>query len=152
MVKYIMDLLKKNNFTITFVESCTGGALAARFVEEIGASDYLNESYVTYANESKVNLIGVSKRTIDTYGVVSENVAYEMCVGAAKRANANICISTTGFAGPGENMGLICFGYYINGKTITKSCKLEAKDRKGVIIEAVIEAYNTLGRLLNMIK
>lgn len=151
MVKNIMEILEKNNFKITFAESCTGGALVAKFVEVAGASNYLDESYITYANESKINLINVKKETIDKYGVVSESVAYEMCVGAAKKAKADICISSTGIAGPSDDMGLVCLGFYINGKTITKTLNIKAKSRIEVIQKAVEDAYETLLYLFSIL-
>lgn len=144
MIEELMEYLKKYNFKITFAESCTGGALAKEFVKHSGASNYLDESYVTYANESKIKLLNVKKETIDKYGVVSENVTYEMCVGAAKSANAQISIATSGIAGPSDDMGLVCFGFYINGKTVTKTSRYELENRIDVIDYAVADAYLTL--------
>ena len=75
-----------------------------------GASDVLNEGYVTYSNEAKERLIHVSHETLETYGAVSEQTAHEMAEGAAKAANANAALSATGIAGPGGGTPAIPIG------------------------------------------
>ena len=96
----LVQELKKQNATISFAESCTGGLLSGRFVNASGASAVYNEGFITYSNEAKIDLLNVSEQTISQYGVVSEEVAREMAVGARKRANSTFGISITGIAGP----------------------------------------------------
>lgn len=111
----IAELLIKNNKTITFAESCTGGLIAKKLTDIAGASECFECSFVTYSNEKKAKLIGVSKETLEKYGAVSYQTALEMCRGARDTAEADIAISVTGIAGPGggtaeKPVGLVYVG------------------------------------------
>ena len=97
----VLELLKNRGETVTFAESCTGGLLCGAFVDCAGASDCLKESYVTYANEAKENLLGVKSETLARCGAVSGECAREMALGAARAAGADWAVSVTGIAGPG---------------------------------------------------
>lgn len=97
----VLELLKKRGETVTFAESCTGGLLCGAFVDCAGASDCLKESFVTYANEAKENLLGVKSETLARRGAVSGECAREMALGAARAAGADWAVSVTGIAGPG---------------------------------------------------
>ena len=115
----VVDLLAERKLHVT-----TAGTL----VNVAGASDVLNEGYVTYSNEAKERLIHVSHETLETYGAVSEQTAHEMAEGAAKAANADAALSATGIAGPGggteeKPVGLVYIGCYLNGKTTVKECR-----------------------------
>ena len=77
----VCKLLGKN-LTITTAESCTGGLIAATIVNVPGASGCFNEGYITYANEAKVRVLGVSEESIRNFGVVSDAVVIEMAEGA----------------------------------------------------------------------
>ena len=115
----VVDLLAERKLHVTTAESCTGGLIAGTLVNVAGASDVLNEGYVTYSNEAKERLI---------HGAVSEQTAYEMAEGAAKAANADAALSATGIAGPGggteeKPVGLVYIGCYLNGKTTVKECR-----------------------------
>ena len=97
----VLELLKNRGETVTFAESCTGGLLCGAFVDCAGASDCLKESFVTYANEAKENLLGVKSETLARCGAVSGECAREMALGAARAAGADWAVSVTGIAGPG---------------------------------------------------
>lgn len=98
----IANLLVENSKTLAIAESCTGGALVQKFTQHPGASQYLKGSSVTYATESKIGVLGVQKRTIDEYSVVSEGVAIEMATRVRELYKSDIGISTTGNAGPSK--------------------------------------------------
>ena len=120
----VVDLLAERKLHVTTAESCTGGLIAGTLVNVAGASDVLNEGYVTYSNEAKERLI----ETLETYGAVSGRTAHEMAEGAAKAANADAALSATGIAGPGggteeKPVGLVYIGCYLNGKTTVKECR-----------------------------
>ena len=95
----VVDLLAERKLHVTTAESCTGGLIAGTLVNVAGASDVLNEGYVTYSNEAKERLIHVSHETLETYGAGSEQTAYEMAE------------------------GLVYIGCYLNGKTTVKECR-----------------------------
>ena len=104
----LVGLLKRHNLTISFAESCTGGLMASRIINVSGASEVINESFVTYSNESKIKNLFVKKQTIDKYSVYSKEVAYEMAKGLSIITKANVCVSITGLAGsniPNANDG-----------------------------------------------
>ena len=96
--KTLVEILLKNNMTISFAESCTGGMLASTLINVSGSSNVINESYVTYSEEAKMRILGVSKETLNKYTVYSSEVAEEMAEGFKKVTHANVCASVTGKA------------------------------------------------------
>ncbi len=96
----IEDILRKNNWTITCAESCTGGLIASKITEISGSSDIFKGSIVTYCNEIKEQELGVKKETMIKYGVVSIEVVNEMLDGVLKKFNATYAIAVSGVAGP----------------------------------------------------
>ena len=126
----MVELLAQKKMTVTTAESCTGGLIAGTLVNVAGASDVLNEGYVTYSNDAKERLVGVKHETLEEYGAVSEQTAREMAEGAAKAAGADAALSATGIAGPGggteeKPVGLVYIGCYVNGETTVKECRFE---------------------------
>lgn len=120
----VVEKLIENDYRISFAESCTGGLCCGNLVNVTNASKVLDMSFVTYANEAKISLLGVSADTILSHGVVSEEVAYEMAQGVAKVANCQVGVGVTGVAGPGggtakKPVGMVCFGFCINGEVKT---------------------------------
>jgi nicotinamide-nucleotide amidase len=94
-------LLKEAGTTLAVAESCTGGLIAHRLTEVAGSSAYFEQGFITYSNQSKVDLLGVPPELIREHGAVSEPVARAMARGARKRAGVDIAIAVTGIAGPG---------------------------------------------------
>jgi nicotinamide-nucleotide amidase len=98
---------------ITCAESCTGGMVAAALTDLPGSSAMFDRGFVTYTNDAKVDLLGVSPETLDQFGAVSEEVAREMAQGALAHSKADIAVSITGIAGPGGSEykpeGRVCF-------------------------------------------
>ena len=101
MIKTLIELLKKNNMTISTAESCTGGLIAKSITDVSGASDVFGYGFVTYANEAKMKLLGVWEDALSEYGAVSEPVAVLMSRGARRVSGSDIAVSVTGIAGPG---------------------------------------------------
>ena len=95
--------LKEGGHTITVAESCTGGLLASAFTDIAGASNWFNQSWVTYSNDAKMAELSVQQKTLEKHGAVSAKVAIEMAKGALEQADADIAISITGIAGPGND-------------------------------------------------
>lgn len=85
---------------VAVAESCTGGLVAAALTEIPGSSAVLDRGFVTYSNESKVQLLGVSEDVIDTFGAVSIAVAWSMAQGALRLSGADVAVAITGVAGP----------------------------------------------------
>lgn len=93
----IGKILIERNLTISTTESCTGGLLSSKLTDISGSSAYIKLNLVTYANEAKEKILGV---IINEDGVVSENCSYQMAKGLCELTKSDICVSTTGIAGP----------------------------------------------------
>ena len=93
-------LLTEKKVTISTAESCTGGKIAATLSSVFGASNYFKGSVVSYATQTKINVLGIANEVIAKYGVVSAEVATEMAKSAQKIMNSDFAIATTGNAGP----------------------------------------------------
>ncbi|WP_027880095.1 competence/damage-inducible protein A [Mesoflavibacter zeaxanthinifaciens] len=96
----IANQLVKTNQTLAIAESCTGGKLTQTFTQHSGTSAYFKGGLVTYATQSKVDVLGVDQAIIEKHSVVSEAVAKAMAINVREKLNADIGISTTGNAGP----------------------------------------------------
>lgn len=99
--KTVVRLLVERKMTLATAESCTGGLISNRLTNVSGASEVFTHGFVTYANDAKVQMLGVSEQDIATHGAVSEVVAREMAEGALAKSGACIAVSVTGIAGPG---------------------------------------------------
>ncbi len=148
----IARLLEQGQLTVSTAESCTGGLLAGRLVNVPGISRYLREGYVTYSNEAKEKLLGVSHKTLEAYGAVSSHTAAEMAEGGAKAAGADICIAVTGIAGPDggteeKPVGLVYIGCYCKGKLYTEK-NLYSGSRSKIREYSVASALTLLRRAI----
>lgn len=144
----VMNLAAEKNFRIATAESCTGGLLASAFIDSPGASKVFFNGVVTYSNESKVKLLGVSEETLESVGAVSEEVARQMAEGVARISGAEIGLSTTGIAGPDggtdeKPVGLVYIGISVSGNTIVKKLNLRG-DREKIRSRAVTEIITAL--------
>ncbi|MCP5467712.1 MAG: competence/damage-inducible protein A [Deltaproteobacteria bacterium] len=98
--KIIGDLLTQKKQTVSCAESCTGGLIANLITDIAGASTYFIEGVVTYSNQAKIDLLGVSPQILEKHGAVSEETALAMAMGIRKIAKTDFAIATTGIAGP----------------------------------------------------
>ena len=96
----IGKILLEKNLKISTTESCTGGLLSSKLTDISGSSAYITLNLVTYANEAKEKFIGVSPKTLAEKGAVSAECSYEMAKGLCSISKSDICVSTTGIAGP----------------------------------------------------
>ncbi len=111
----IVGRLLERQLKVAVAESCTGGLVASRLTDVAGASGCFLEGLVTYSNQAKERLLGVSPATLAANGAVSEPVAAEMARGCLERSGADIAVATTGIAGPGgatetRPVGMLCLG------------------------------------------
>lgn len=138
----IARIMLTKSMTISVVESCTGGLISSRLTDIPGSSAFIKENYVTYSNEAKMKLLGVSEQTLKQQGAVSEECALEMAQGLFDKLNSSaitsnsdkcdITLATTGIAGPGgetknKNVGLLYVA--IKSKYSTKVRKFELDSR-----------------------
>ncbi len=146
----LVRALLENNMRIATSESCTGGMIASKITSVAGSSGCFDCGVVTYSNEQKHKLLGVSEETLSKYSAVSEKTALEMCNGVKKLADADIGISVTGIAGPGggtpdKPVGTVWIG--ICGENVHKAYKfLFSGDRNQVRIQTAICAMEIARR------
>jgi nicotinamide-nucleotide amidase len=122
--KHLSELLVSKGLTISVAESCTGGSLSSSLTSISGASSYFNCGFITYSNQSKIDMLGVKPESIEMFGAVSEKVAHEMVVGAGKKSHSNLAVSITGIAGPSggsaaKPVGMVCIGFFFDGEVTT---------------------------------
>ena len=120
--------------------------LAGRILNVSGASSVYNEGHITYSNEAKERLLGVSHDTLEQYGAVSEQTASEMAKGAANAAKADVGLSTTGIAGPTggtpeKPVGLVYVGCSVKGAVKVEECRFQGnrEENRNAAVEAALE-------------
>lgn len=137
-------LLIERGQTVTFAESCTGGGLAAAFTANAGSSAALKQAYVTYCDEAKAAVLGVSREKLVRYTAVSAQVAAEMASGAKSAAGADLALSVTGLAGPtGDGVrpvGLVYIGAAYGESVQVVRCQFVG-GRAAVRAQAAVVAY-----------
>ncbi len=144
--KAVVDLLIANKLTVSTVESCTGGMLAARLINVSGVSDVYKSGYITYSNKAKRRILGIKKGLLEKKGAVSEEVAKEMAKGAAAISRAEVAVSITGIAGPGggteeKPVGLVYIACSVCGKIKVRKYNFRgnrAKIRETAVSSALI--------------
>lgn len=97
----LIRALDKNKLTLSTAESCTGGLMGKLITDVPGASAVYVGGAITYTNEAKIKMLGVSKDTVEKHTEVSFETAEEMAMGAIRVFSSNVSVSATGFAGPG---------------------------------------------------
>ena len=146
--KKLSELLISKNMSIAVAESCTGGSISSSLTSIPGASSYFNCGFITYSNQSKVNMLGVDPKTIELFGAVSEKVAYEMAMGASQNSQSDLAVSVTGVAGPSggtpeKPVGMVCFGFYIDGN-IETTTQFFSGVRSEIVSESITFALTVL--------
>ena len=145
----LTKLLIKKKYTMTTAESCTGGMIAARMVNAPGVSAVLKSGFITYANEAKEELLGVSHDTLEKFGAVSRETAEEMAEGAVKAAHTDAAVAVTGIAGPDggtkeKPVGLVYIGVNVRGNVEVREYHFSGSRQK--IRESVTAAALTFLR------
>lgn len=111
---------KRRGIEVVTAESCTGGGVAAAITRISGSAKWFERGFVTYANDAKRSMLGVSERALKDNGAVSEAVAREMARGALRRSRADVAVAVTGIAGPtgaapGKPVGTVWFCWAARG-------------------------------------
>jgi nicotinamide-nucleotide amidase len=146
--------LKARGYTLALAESCTGGMVAQAVTGIAGSSAWFDRGFVTYSNEAKVEMLGVSAQTLETYGAVSEQTAIEMAIGALKNSHAQMTGSITGIAGPDggtieKPVGTVCFAWAEAQKPTSTTTKYLKGNRQEIRQQASIELMTGLIDRLN---
>ncbi|MDE6272710.1 MAG: CinA family protein [Muribaculaceae bacterium] len=146
-------ILKERELTVSCAESCTGGNLAHRITQNPGSSAYFLGSVVSYANNVKSEVLGVSRSNIAQYGAVSRQVVEQMAEGAAKIMRTDCSIATSGIAGPdggtkNKPVGTVWMAARFHDKLVTE-CVVFSGDRNSVIEQAT---NHSLVMLINLLR
>ena len=150
LVEDIFQQCLKKNLRIITMESCTGGLISGAITDIPGSSKIFEKGLITYSNESKVELLGVSKINIDTFGAVSREVVTEMATKLIIDTNAQdkISIATSGVAGPGKSeqkpVGLVWLASYKYNNLIVRKIDFGNISRVKIRKKAVYEALKLL--------
>lgn len=134
------------------VESCTGGWISKCITDVAGSSQWFGQGFVTYSNQSKVEMLGVQQSIFDVYGAVSENAIRAMVAGALERSSANVALAVSGVAGPGggsddKPVGTVWIGWQIRACSFHSQCIQINGDRDTVRREAVKLALDGVLRI-----
>jgi nicotinamide-nucleotide amidase len=153
-VQELAALLEQRQQVLSVAESCTGGWVAKVLTDLAGSSAWFDRGFVTYTNEAKHQMLGVSMKTIDTFGAVSEETVHEMAAGVLNNSPAQYSIAVSGIAGPGgategKSVGTVWFGWAVRDEPAVAECCCFEGDREAVRAQAV--AYS-LRRLIEIIK
>lgn len=146
------ELLREHELTVACAESCTGGNIAHKITQIPGSSNYFLGSVVSYSNDVKANVLGVSRSDIDRYGAVSKEVAEQMAAGVSKLMQSDCAIATTGIAGPDggtkyKPVGTVWIGVKYNDLVVSELIHFQG-DRNSVIESATHHGMVMLIRLL----
>jgi len=150
--KIIINKLLKRNISISIAESCTGGLLSSKFTSVAGISKIFNIGLITYSNKSKSSLLKIYQNDLKKYGAVSHQTASLMVKNLQKLTKSQLCISTTGIAGPSggtkvKPAGLIYFGIKYRNKTIVFEKKFKGS-RLQIQQKTVKAIFTTLEKLI----
>lgn len=146
----VIEKLKEKHMKVATAESCTGGLIAKRITDVPGASEVFDCGIISYANEIKHRVLGVSEDDLNKYGAVSEPVARQMARGALKVSGADIAVSVTGIAGPDSDstnkpVGLVYIGLADRDNVWVMELRTSRKDRS-------YNRYVSASNALNMIR
>ena len=161
ILQNIKEILIKNGLKIACAESCTGGLVSSYLTDIAGSSNFVEQNFVTYSNEAKKRFLNVKKETLEKFGAVSSQTAYEMALGLLDYEP--VSIATTGILGPDggsplKPVGLCYMGYgiKIGDKSIIKTVKFNSPfaksdvENKRVVIKKDI-AKNALINLIGFL-
>ena len=154
MEAVVGDLLVSRGYRIALAESCTGGLVTSRLTDVPGSSRYVDRAVVVYANEAKIDLLGVPPALIEAHGAVSEPVAVAMADGVRVRAAVDVGVGVTGIAGPGggtpeKPVGTVAIAAVIGATTSARTFRFHG-EREQVKFQASQAALDMVRRMLRL--
>ncbi|RUZ15930.1 CinA family protein [Mesorhizobium sp. M7A.F.Ca.CA.001.09.1.1] len=146
----LLQACQKRGIMLATAESCTGGMIIAALTDIAGSSAVVDRGFITYSNEAKMDMLGVSAATLDAHGAVSRETAIEMATGALTRSRAGLTLAVTGIAGPGggsaeKPVGLVWFGVALDGRPIGAEHQLFADKGRDFIRRETVRQALELG-------
>ena len=149
------EQLKQHKQILATAESCTGGGVASAITDIAGSSGWFDRAFVTYSNDAKMEMLGVSAETLEQHGAVSEEVVEEMARGALNHSRATIAIAISGIAGPDggtelKPVGTVCFAWLDKSGWLRKETCLFSGDRAAIRQAAVLHALQVVSDYLTI--
>lgn len=149
-------LLTQHGLILVSAESCTGGWLGQVVTTVPGSSTWYERGFITYSNISKQEMLGVRDDTIEQFGAVSEQTAYEMAMGAVTNSHAQVGVSITGIAGPDggtetKPVGMVCFAWVMKEGLARRETQIFKGDRQSIRHQSVTIALQGVISLLHEI-
>lgn len=146
----LLQACQKRGIMLATAESCTGGMIIAALTDIAGSSAVVDRGFITYSNEAKMDMLGVSAATLHTHGAVSRETAIEMAKGALDRSHAGLTLAVTGIAGPGggsaeKPVGLVWFGLAVAGRSVVAERQLFADKGRDFIRRETVRHALELG-------
>lgn len=153
LARQLGEALRAHDMTLVTAESCTGGGIAQAITRISGSSAWFDRGFVTYSNESKEEMLGVSPETLEAHGAVSEATVREMVDGALQYSRAQVALAVSGIAGPiggtpEKPVGTVWFAWGTN-KSVQATCHHLPGDRDTVRAKSVQIALHGVLNLLN---
>ena len=141
--------LKSRGWMLVTAESCTGGWIGQAITMVPGSSEWFDRGFITYTNLAKMEMLGVSERTLSQHGAVSEPTVQEMVRGAIERSAATVAVAVSGVAGPSggsplKPVGTVCLGCGVRGRPTASLTMHFDGDRNAVRRGTVIEALRKI--------
>lgn len=143
----LAQALTERGWRMATAESCTGGWIAKCCTDLAGSSAWFDRGHIVYSYSAKEDLLGITHDDLLKYGAVSEEIACQMAEGARKRSGVAVTVSATGIAGPGGGMegkpvGLVYFGWCVEGQDVVCESRVFSGDRKEVRQKTVLHALS----------
>ncbi|MGX5844432.1 CinA family protein [Mesorhizobium sp. ArgA1] len=134
----LLQACQQRGIMLATAESCTGGMIIAALTDIAGSSAVVDRGLITYSNEAKMEMLGVSAATLQAHGAVSRETVLEMAAGALARSRAGLALAVTGIAGPGggssdKPVGLVWFGVALKGGPVAAELNLFADNGRDFI-------------------
>ncbi|MDH6234689.1 nicotinamide-nucleotide amidase [Mesorhizobium soli] len=131
-------------------ESCTGGMIVAALTDIPGSSTVVDRGFITYSNEAKMEMLGVSEATLAAHGAVSRETALEMAAGAIQNSRASIALAVTGIAGPDggsatKPVGLVWFGLALRGQPAVAESRIFPNEGRDFVRRETVRTALNLG-------
>ena len=146
----LLQACQEHGIMLATAESCTGGLIIAALTDIAGSSAVVDRGFITYSNEAKMEMLGVSKDTLEAHGAVSREVVLEMAAGALAHSQAKISLAVTGIAGPGggsaeKPIGLVWFGIALAGQPVVAERQLFGQKGREFIRHQTVRRALELG-------
>lgn len=153
----LLERARAHDVKIATAESCTGGLIIGALTEIAGSSDVVDRGFITYSNEAKMEMLGVTEAALKDHGAVSEVVARAMADGVLNNSPADLCVAVTGVAGPGASdkkpEGMVHFACTLRDTiSLHRLEQFGAIGRKNVRLETVRTALDLMHKALDRVE